>query len=225
MTPLSINPYNASLDSVKAYTIVSTRPDLLIGTRFQLKYFAPAEYLNKESWEHEDFDYDISELGFRDNDIPNHVDIAAFGCSFTFGQAMPSDKLWHKILANNIGYTTYNFGQPGAGIEAIVDIFLIVSQYVKIQKLILLAPPYHRMLVAAMNNDSETLGLVPTFPNYKSRLEGHYNIDISKIYMVTPDVQMKRIFKDRLFLLEHICRNKNIQLYTSSWDQETYNFM
>ena len=89
MTPSSIelskiNLFDCSIDKVKIYTVVTTRPELNIKNRTIVEYFGGNEKQEASSWTHGDFAYNISELGFRDSDFPESVDIAAFGCSYTF---------------------------------------------------------------------------------------------------------------------------------------------
>lgn len=222
---VKINTFNSELENIKEYTIVSTRPDINIQSRVAINFFSPYDFEHREKWQGEDFDYDISELGFRDIDLPTHVDLGAFGCSFTFGQALPYSKLWHKVLSNYFNCTSYNFGQPAAGIKTIADIFCIVSQHISFKTAIFLLPPYHRQLIAAEYLHSDNIKLLPIIPNYKSILQSGYKFDADTFFSGMPEVEMIKSFKDNLYLIDYICKLKNIRMYYSSWDADTYRYL
>jgi hypothetical protein len=222
---LNLNPYKCDLNATKFYTICSTRPDLNITSRKVISIFSRPELQNAHDWKYETFDYDISQYGFRDIDLPEVVDFAAFGCSFTFGQAMPLNKLWHKILTQQTNLTSYNFGQPGTSVKAIVDIFNIVSRFIKFKKAIFLLPNYLRQLAATQHKISDTQMLLPLLPNYQGKLQENYDIDIDNYFKYVPETELIRIFKDNLFALEDIAKQRNIQIYLSSWDRKTYEIL
>lgn len=222
---VQLNPFNTELNSIKEYTIVSTRPDLKITERLTVPWFTPSELDNQHHWNQEQFDYDISELGFRDIDLPDSFDIGAFGCSFTFGQGLPLDSLWHRCLSKHINASVYNFGQPAASIQTIADIFLIVLQHIKFKRVIILSPPYHRQLVASKHLRIDEIKLLPIIPSYISYLEKRFELDSEKIYNSLSEEEMIRIYKDKLYLIEYICKQNDIDMFLSSWDDSTYNLI
>lgn len=220
---LKLNLHDAELKDVKNYTLVSTRPGLDIKQRISVNCFNNREYQLKDEWAGYDFSYDISEYGFRDVDLPNEIDFGIFGCSFTFGQGLPVDFLWHKIIANKLNVGTYNFGQPAAGIKSIVDIFLIISKFSILKNIIFLLPPYQRQLYAAENENH--INFLPILPAYESDLEKNYLINSRGIFQNTPDIELLKRFKDELYLVDYICTTKNINMYCSSWDHKTYEIL
>ncbi len=229
MTPSSIelskiNLFDCSIDKVKIYTVVTTRPELNIKNRTIVEYFGGNEKQESSSWTHGDFAYNISELGFRDSDFPESVDIAAFGCSYTFGLGLPENMIWHRKLSDKINKSIYNFGQPGMGVSAIIDLFLMLDNNLNFKKGIFLLPPYFRKSVAC-SFDERSPQIVPLMPNYKSFLEILYDTNYSEIYKHLPDEELVREFKDKIYMLDFYAGVKNIKLYLSSWDHETYNLL
>lgn len=219
---LRLNPYSSDLKDVCNYTIVNTRPDLKIENRSIIDFFSNRELENVQQWQDGDFNYNISSLGFRDIDLPNELDIAAFGCSITFGQGMPAEMIWPTILGQSLNKSVYNFGQPAASTRSILDIFLILSQHIKIKKAIFLFPTYYRYLVAATHIINDKINLISVLPSYVSHLQKLYNFNSFKFYEYFPNSELLRIFKDCVYTLEFICKINNIEMYCSSWDHTTY---
>ncbi len=215
------------ISEVKHYTLHTTRPDLVLkggDLRPQVPIFLPSESSNQHLWKHEDFDYKFSELGFRDGDMPTHVNLAAFGCSYTFGIGLPEDKLWHKLLAQQQDCNTYNFGQPGASIKTISDIFCIVCNNIKIDKAVVLLPTYMRATVAAedVHKQVRLLGLLP---QHNRLVLEKFELDHDMYYKYTPHAEFIRKMKEDIYMMEYIAKHKNIALYISSWDAPTYELL
>jgi hypothetical protein len=217
------------ISDVKHYTLYTTRPDLVLkngNIKEKVPAIIPYENIHRHSWEHEDFNYKFSNLGFRDGDMPSHVNLAAFGCSYTFGVGLPEDKIWHKVLAKKQNCKTYNFGQPGASIKAIVDIFSIVCNHVKIDKAVVLLPAYHRVLIASQHLSEKNIALVGLMPNnMRKTWEADYDIDIDMYYKYIPAVELINKMKEDIYMMEYIARHKKIELYISSWDAPTYELL
>ena len=232
---LQLNLFDCPLDRVKFYTVASTRPDLVTKSGNllpQVSVFTTLEKENKDSWEYEDFDYKLSLLGFRDKNLVDDadfdIDLAVFGCSYTFGIGLPQNAIWYNQLGSNL--TTYNFGQPGASIKVIADIFHIVSSHMKIKKAVFLLPNYTRSMVAYNNperqkdSDVEFVHLMPNMPRLSTLFEQYQ--DIHNIhYKYTSDAEFIRNMKDEVYLIEQMSKYKNIELFMSSWDEPTYQLL
>jgi hypothetical protein len=216
---------SSSIDDLKELSIVTTRQDLMITDRTTVDWFSPTEYKNRESWKYDHFKYDISALGFRGSDIPAKVGIAAYGCSFTFGQGLNINDIWYNHIANHLQTTHYNFGQPAASIRSIANIFTTTVKHIDISKAIFLLPPYHRTLVAARSRYNDEVDLIPIIPTYISNLERNFNIDSEQIYKAITDEELLTQFKDYLNLIIFVGKLKNIKMHFSSWDENTYRFM
>lgn len=217
------------ISEVKYYTLYATRPDLILkngNIKEKVPTIIPPENTYQHEWEYEDFDYKFSNLGFRDGDMPSHVNLAAFGCSFTFGVGLPEDKIWHRVLAKKQNCSTYNFGQPGASIKTTVDIFSIVCNHVKIDKAVVLLPTYHRALIASQHLSEKNVVLVGLLPNInKQEWEEDYDIDADMYYKYIPTAEFINKMKEDIYMMEYIARHKNIELYISSWDPSTYELL
>jgi hypothetical protein len=230
---LKLNVLDSDIKNVVFYTICSSRPDLILKDktfRRQIPIFMTGEQTLKDKWPHEDFDYEFSELGFRDVDLPESVDLAAFGCSYTFGVGLPIKRTWHKLLADKHNLTSYNFGQPGASIKTISDIFCIVSNNVKIKKAVILLPSYMRASVTtqSLSKSIKFYDLLPTKPSRWLQSSSNTNVfDIlhDMYYKYTPDAEFIRTMKDAVYMIEYLAKTKNIELFISSWDRPTYDLL
>jgi hypothetical protein len=214
------------INNVKKLTLCTTRHDLRISAPVQVECFSPREHEHKDSWPYPHFDYSISELGFRgENVLPADVDIAAFGCSFTFGQGLAEYMTWPKLLANVLGMSVYNFGQPATGVKNIADLFAILTNHVKIKHAVFLFPPYHRLQIAAKNQRTNSVDILPVLPNYDGSIKSRYSVNGDDIYKALPDEELLKIFKDSVYLIDYLAKLKGIKTYYSSWDKDTYQFL
>ena len=227
MKLVKLNPLiSDNLDDLKTFSIVTTRKDLYIENDRNVHYFSPLDYTHRDTWKHGDFSYDISKFGFRDkSNIPAEIDITAFGCSFTFGQGLPKNVLWHQVLGEQLQLSTYNFGQPAASVKTTLDIFSVMCNHTTIKHAIFLLPPFFRLQIASKHKYSDNVELIPIIPNYSSNLESSYMLDASAIYKSLPNEELCKNFKDNVYLMEYIAKKNNIKIYYSSWDYSTYEIL
>ena len=219
-----INIYDSSsLDDLKRYTPMALETDPTISS---FEYLGDSDLANAHTWTHEQFGYDINQYGLRENNDPTDMDIAAFGCSFTFGSGLPSDRLWHKLLANKLNTNSYNFGSPAKSIESIVDMFLIASKHVTIKRAIFLFPMYTRIQIAKTHPHNDTIiNYVNTDLGYKSSSLRYYGIDTDLIYRAVPEEELFKKCRNSIYLLEHFAKIRNVKVYISSWERTTYDFI
>lgn len=233
-TLMRLNTHQCDLHFVKQYTSATNRPDLILADgnfKAQADVWTPAEFENAHKWKHEKFDYKLTSLGFRENtEIPEHIDLAVFGCSFTFGVGLPLNGTWHKVLSKKHDIVSYNFGTSGSSIKSSYDIFSIVSRYTKIRKAIFLMPTYERQLCAVDHiHDKDKVALLDLIPIYDSiplgEVHGGYYIRIGEYYKNTPVSELQKKMKDDIYNIELLAKMMNIEAFISSWDRPTYNLI
>lgn len=218
-----INIVNSkSLDDIKNYSAIGLDP-ITTGTT---DFFGTTELMNAHLWEHEHFTYTFNDYGFREDAFPDKTELAAFGCSFTFGSGLPKDKLWHNVLAQRKNCRSLNFGLPGRSIASIVDMFLIVSKHININTAVFLLPSFTRTQLATVHpNDKEIINYIDTDVNFKSHITSCYGIDSDIVYRALSNEELYKITRDKIYLLDYIAKHRNIQVYMSSWDEPTYHFL
>jgi hypothetical protein len=217
---------SSSIEEVKHFsTLTATVSNLSKDELTQFPYFTMGEIKHAEFWPYEQFDYSLNHLGFRNADIPNEVDLAIFGCSFSFGTGLPIEMLWHTLLANKLNTTASNYGMPGASIESVFNVSLIVSNHTKINKAIFLLPAYSRMQVAKTSPYKDEVNYLSIIPNHDSELCKAYGVETDMLVKATPDEEMYKTLRDNLYFVEYVFKQRNIKTYYSSWDPDTYLFI
>lgn len=176
-------------------------------------------------WPYAPFNYKINDNGFRGATFPTETDIAAFGCSFTFGSGLPDYMLWHHGLSNELGKTSVNFGVPAASIESIIDIFLIASTHIKMKSAVFLFPHYTRMQIAKKHPVTARIDYLNTDVRCASVINKAYGLDSEYLYRGIPLEEMYKSCKNKIHLLEHIAKERGIDTYISSWSSNTYNLL
>lgn len=222
---LKINPLNAEkLEDVKYYTL-TTVMDRFPDENQIISYdtYGMDEESHLDTWEYGQFDYKINDLGFR-NFKKNEIDIGAFGCSFTFGQGMPNELLWHQLLANELNLKISNYGIPGASIQTCVDVFAIVSKFISMSKAVFLLPSYNRIQLTKYSANNK-LGLFSCIPGITSKLGSSYGLNSEDIIKVLPDEEVVKQTKNSLYLLDYLGKIRNIEIHVSSWDKHTYDLL
>jgi hypothetical protein len=214
-----------SIEEVKHFSATTSPIIGLPNESTIFPYFSRGEVEFASEWKFPQFDYVLNHLGFRNKTIPNEVELAAFGCSFTFGTGLPVDSLWHSILASNLNVSSANYGVPGASIKSILDVALIISKHIKIKKAVFLLPAYSRIQIAKTSPFKDEVNYLSVIPNHNSELTRSYGIDTELIIKATPDEEMLKVTRDSLYLVDYIFKQRGIATYYSSWDIETYNFI
>jgi hypothetical protein len=208
---------SASIDDALLYTTASANLSTLPkDTITHIDYFTIDDMKYADTW-HE-FGYEVHHLGFRFTELPKEVDIAVFGCSFTFGIGLPQEMLWHSLLQKK----AINFGLPGASAKTALDLFLIVSKHIKIKQAIILLPSLDRMQIAKNNPNTNEVAHLSIIAGYQSKVAEHYSIDGTAIYKAVPDEERHKIFVEQTYLSEYVAKHRDIELYYSSWDSATY---
>jgi len=222
---LLLNPLDAQeLQDVKYYTLTTVMDNFPDADQvISYNTYGMDETSHLDTWEYDHFDYKINDLGFR-NIKSNSVDVGAFGCSFTFGQGMPNELLWHQVLADKLKLNISNYGIPGASIQTCVDIFAIVSKFVSMSKAYFLLPSYNRIQLTKYSSQDK-LGVFSCIPGINGKLASSYGLCSEDIMKVLPNEEIVKQIKNSLYLLDHLGKSRNIEIYASSWDKHTYDLL
>jgi hypothetical protein len=209
-----------SLDDILSYS--TSYPNEI---NYTTDFFGHDDIKYSDSWQKEHFNYKINNYGFRGTDLPNSTDIAAFGCSFTFGTGLPEEMLWHRLLSVELNKTSVNFGLPSRSISSMIDMFLILSQHIQIKNAVFLFPSLTRLQIAKNHPNLDILTHLNICNDVNSAVNKDFGIDSSDIYRSIPLEDMYKICKNQIYLLDYIARLRNISIYISSWENQTYNFL
>ena len=125
-TLLNLNQFDSqNIDEVTLYT-----HNFGVSKQREFQFIGPEEEQNYNNWKYEQFTYKLNQYGFRIENMCSKVDIGAFGCSFTFGQGLPTNMLWHDLVGQIRNKSVHNFGICGASILTILDVFNIVTKHI-----------------------------------------------------------------------------------------------
>lgn len=215
-----------SIDDVRRYTTASANLSNLPRNEITyIDYFTTNEIKYADQWHDKHFQYEIHDTGFRFTELPKEVDIAVFGCSFTFGIGLPKELLWHSLLADKLKTSCINFGLPGSSILTTSDLFLIVSKHIKINKAIFLLPSHNRLQIAKQHPTVDEVNYISIIATHNSSMCQFYDINDEGIFRVLPEDELLKQCRNSIYTADYIAKTRNVQTYYSSWDAVTYEFL
>lgn len=221
---LKLNISNSkSLDDVKYYMSKALLPDRFQKDVVEYDVFG-IEEKKSSNWKYPDFTYKINQYGFRIENISDSCNIGAFGCSYTFGQGLPLEMTWSKLIEEETKTKVLNFGVPGISLISVLDIFCIVTKHIKMQYAVILLPSYSRFQVAKYNKKNE-LGILSCIPGSPGFYNSSYGIDEENIFKNLIEDDLVKQTKNSLYHAELIAESRNINLLISSWDRPTHELL
>jgi hypothetical protein len=177
----------------------------------------------------EEVDYYINEYGARgdwslETFKPEHINIAVFGCSFTFGTGLPESKIWaaqvQKNLPANRHINLINLGFPGGCITKSLKLFTYLTDVCKVDLAIFLLPTHWREeypVFYTLETPVRYANLIPDFKTtqmydvwetfYKYSTEG------TRLYDAIKNIKH----------IELVAKANKVETYYSSWDESLLN--
>ena len=163
---------------------------------------------------------DRDHIGFDKTFIP------CFGCSFTYGEDQKSEQAWPHLLSQKTKNNYVNLGVSGAGIDVVANnLFKLYSQK-KFQKCVILVPNFARRIVQQQVENlhvriPNTVDLPQNKFCYLSNLATEKKRIQQLIVKDLNDDYSKKKTQDIILF----CKNKNIELWMTSWDDDVYSFL
>ena len=167
---------------------------------------------------------DRDHIGFDKEFIP------CFGCSFTYGQAQPTDATWPYLLSQKTGKNFLNLGVQGIGIDGIYNNLKLLYQKHKFNQCVILLPTFERRLVRS--KIEELYFTVPSTVDIRTaNVDYHFynnqNVQekITKVKeKIIKDIE-NRYSKRFLTKILNFCADNAIRLYCSSWSDDVYKYL
>jgi hypothetical protein len=182
-----------------------------------IKYLSKEEAKTSEKNNHDDFSYFINDMGFRGNypSPDNKRLFAFFGCSITFGQGLPEDKIYANLVSRHYNKQYLNLGIPGSNIHRTVLTFSAATKLWDIEAAIINLPPFTRLHYADKTNHLHSILL-----SHKSE---QTEIEAVRDNVLTnfSDQFLLSYSIDAIQWIIDIARSKNINLILASWDPDT----
>jgi hypothetical protein len=175
------------------------------------------------------FGYKINSDMFRDKHFETlkleDYNVLALGCSFTFGQGLPEEYVWPRILESEMKKfmpetKVFNLSQPGIGIDIIINnAIAFIDKYGAPDTIFALFPDINRkMYYEPLTKTYEVY--VARFSHFKLRKEQRTLHNKTKIYNYE-DSAYDMI--NHIKTLESFCKNAGIKLVWHSWPENDIN--
>lgn len=180
------------------------------------KWLNGAEEMRSKK-DYEEFYYSINDMGFRDAyPGPDQSNILAFfGCSFTFGEGLPSKKNFPYMLAHKTGQQMLNLGMPGTGAHRIYLTMLAASNIWNIDTAVVTFPNYSRFHY--VDNAGNLLSIIPPHP-IEPKDVNKVRLSLLKSFSDSYFISQTRDAVQSIILLAKL---KGIKLILGSWDMHT----
>ena len=164
---------------------------------------------------------DRNHIGFNKEFIP------CFGCSFTYGACQPDTDTWPYLLSQKIKKNFLNLGMGGSGIDGIYNNLKLLYQKHKFDQCVILFPNFERRVVRSQVQDL-WIRMHSTIDIFEKNNIFHFytNKNLRKKMKIIKEKIIKdvtnRYSKKFLIKILNFCKNNNIELYSSSWDDDVY---
>jgi hypothetical protein len=173
------------------------------------------ELIREETYK---YNYNFNKFGFRDTWKldSNKPNIGFFGCSFTFGEFVESDKTFSKLTARQLGYNDFNFGLLGSSIERTAYLFSAANRVIDLDYAVITLPDWNRTLY--LNNDSNGISYLDLIHTV-----GHNKIiDSFKkiIYSFSDDYFIHQAIRNINWIID-VAEKHSVKLLVSSWEENT----
>lgn len=156
----------------------------------------------------------------------DHLKIAVFGCSFTFGVGIDEEGTWHaqvkKLLKSDKPIQLINLGYPGGSITKSLKLFKFLTDVYAIDIAIFLLPTHWREEYPEHVNKLGT-----SFHNFIPNVNPHGLLlhKWEEFYMfATEQTQIYNAVRS-VSHIDAIAKSKNIETYFSTWDFPLYNYL
>ena len=179
----------------------------------------------------EEVEYFINEYGARGDwsiaePKPDHVKIAVFGCSFTFGVGIGEDSTWPALIKQTLKtdkpIQLINLGYGGGSISKSLKFFKYLTDVYKIDIAIFLLPTHWRDELAIYYTPDTPVQYHNLIPNFNtSVLENKweeyykYSTEGTRLYSVLKEISHIKL----------IGESKKVETYFTSWDEKIFDFL
>jgi len=177
------------------------------------------------------FSYSINSYGFRSKEFKeyskNNLKILFAGCSNTFGEGLPEQYTWSKLLIKkiqnkekNIKIEDYNISYPAASIHSIVrNIYFFIEKFGTPDYLFVMFPGCNRDLYFSnKKNNFVNCLLWNEYLLFKNSTQQKFNLN----YVEENNILLSTTL---IYMLESFCKKSKIKLVWTSWrEQDKYLF-
>jgi hypothetical protein len=177
-------------------------------------------------------EYTLNNYLARGKDFDEPAEIITLGCSQTFGEALPQNYIWPEVFSNTTNKKVHNLARPGDSVQG--QVFKAFKYFKEIgnPKIILGLFPSSRIEMPTIKNVFEDNSEKHFMTREKNCIQTYFlknaeeSVKYSKIPHNPGEVIPKEvgIFYSFTFIqmLEQYCKEKNIMLLWTFWDDESF---
>lgn len=174
------------------------------------------------------FEYRNNNYGFRYIHDESTPEMLCFGCSVTYGIGVPYRYRWSEFLSRELNVTNYNFGLPGLSTSQIFLMFAGILRYIQPKFVVIALPEFSRGLLSYINKTDGNIEYFNGFSNYeyswpKKKYKLQY--EICKLYYSIPMCYHIDQFISTVQNMCVLAENKNIKLFLTSWEEQTFTIL
>ena len=163
-----------------------------------------------------DFTTTWNSFGMRQPyEILPQVDCCFYGCSMTWGLAVPDHVIWPKQLADQLGWRYNNFAISSVGIDECVNLFIATSRMVKMRTAIFMFPHSSRITQAFSSQDK-----IDFFTIYSQLAYNKTSEEFNKNYFSLPEEFFYDKILRNLEIITTLAQLKGINVLISTWGGE-----
>jgi hypothetical protein len=157
--------------------------------------------LKLNGWDSPDvITYKFNSHGFRCDEFSDAPGILALGCSFTGGVALPEDKIWPSLVADQLNLKLWNLGVGGASMDSC---FRLLNHYItklNVCMVLFLTPGPDRFEMFMPNGNSIWI------------LPGDTNVDNYQKTWYQNEQNSVQNFSRNLLAIRHLCYINDVKL-------------
>jgi hypothetical protein len=199
-----------TIHSLNSYINLKSKELNSIGKAYEVLDFYQKENTSRDKW-----NYKINQYGYRDSEWDFNKTIAFFGCSFTFGIGV--EHAYPFIIQQQLGKVIPNLGVPAGSAVNILKVFSAFSRLHPMTAAVISLPHISRFYQPTLEKSGwRSENLLPGFHDSKAdRL-------FFKSWINNGDISYA---VDYIDWAEDIAKQKEIEIFWTSWDINTRNFL
>jgi hypothetical protein len=167
------------------------------------------------------FEYINNSWGFRCDHTALPVDIAAFGCSVTYGVGVPLGHRWTDYLQQHTNTLLANYAITGLSTSECVRMFTQLTRFIQPKTAVFLLPEFTRVQLSHYYKNSKDVDYFNAFTNYYTWIKQPEKFKACEAYYKLPETYHIDKFLIDIHTICTLAEARGIRVILASWAQET----
>lgn len=179
--------------------------------------------LNGLGWTENSITYKFNEYGYRSDSFNQTCDIVFAGCSMTFGEAVPLEKSWPYIVADQISANYHNLAVNGSDWSHTAQRVFSWIDVIKPKCLVVLSPPIDRFSWRTKNKENLSINYVAREHVRTFKKSNRLLFSKNKREEMRNNLKLLEVAENKVnhswwatsyyLLLKLLCKEKNIKFF------------